>query len=193
MGTTGSVSDLELGTLGVTHPVRDDGPSRMRTRRLSYMVGTFLVTALFVTALIDDYGNVGIYGVTSGTRTAVSADGKTTVTVRYPTVARAAMASPFDIVVQQAGGFNDKITVALSWDWLEMWDENAFYPTPSSSWGEANHLVMEFDPPDGDVLRIIYDARIQPAQQWGRDGYVALVDSAGALTGVVRFHTRVMP
>lgn len=179
--------------MGATHPHHGDGPTRLRTRRLSYAIGTLLVSIIVIAGAVDDAADVGIFGVTTGTRSAVTADGEMTVTVRYPTATRPAMASPFDIEIEKAGGFNERIQVAVSWDWLEMWDENAFYPGPSSSWGEDDHLVMEFDPPEGDVLRIIYDARIQPAQQWGRDGYVAIVDSAGALTGTVRFHTRVLP
>ena len=42
------------------------------------------------------------------------------------------------------------------------------------------------------MLRVIYDARIQPAQQSGRDGYVAVLeDDVPVVT--VRFHTRVPP
>jgi hypothetical protein len=162
----------------------------MRNRRISYALGAILLTAIIVVAITDTLDWTAITGVS--TQTASATGGGYVLDVRYPTVTRPALATPFDIRIERPGGFEGPVDVAVSWDWLEMWDENGWYPTPSSSWADDDHLVMEFDPPPGDVLVIEFDARIQPAQQHGTDGEVAvLADDQPA--AAVRFHTKVLP
>lgn len=138
----------------------------------------------------DRQGWTSAFGVSTGI--ASSHGGGYELTVRYPTVTRAALASPFDVRVQRDGGFDRPIRIAVTWPWLEMWDENAWTPTPSGAWADDDHLVMSFDPPPGEVLRVVYDARIQPAQQAGRTATVAVLDGGDEVVHV-RFRTRVLP
>lgn len=162
----------------------------LRTRRIGYAAGAVTLTLLVAVAIAEMSGRVDAFG--PGSAVVEESGGGYDLAVRYPTVTRGALATPFDIRIERAGGFDGPVEVALDWDWLEMWDENAFYPTPSSSWADEERLVMEFDPPDGEVLRIIYDARIQPSLQLGRDGSVAVLDD-GATVVAVDFHTKVRP
>lgn len=191
VGVAGSETRYTQSAIApVTHPHRGDGPGRMRVRRLSYTFGALALTALVVTAATDHLQWTATTGVSSNT---VRASGEGyELAVRYPSVTRPALASPFDVRVERAGGFDDPIQIAVSWPWLEMWDENSWYPSPSTSYGDDEQLVMEFDPPPGDVLRVIYDARIQPAQQSGRTGFVSVLEDDEPVVAV-RFHTRVMP
>jgi hypothetical protein len=181
---------VQSATDRLTHPARDDGPKQMRVRRVSYLVGTILFTAIVATAVTDRLGWTEATGVSAHTASAAH-DGYD-LEVRYPAVTRPAVASPFDIRVEHDGGFDEPIQIAVSWPWLEMWDENSWYPAPSSAYGDDGQYVMEFDPPPGDVLRVIYDARIQPTQQSGRDGFVSVLEDDIAVV-TVPFHTRVMP
>jgi hypothetical protein len=174
----------------VTHPDRDDGPTRMRIRRFSYVAGMILFTGIVATGVTDSFHWTEVTGVSADTASATR--GGYHLEVRYPAVTRPAIASPVDIRVERDGGFDGPIQIAVSWPWLEMWDENAWYPSPSTSYGDDEELVMEFDPPPGEELRVIYDARIQPAQQSGRDGSVSVLeDDVPVVT--VQLRTRVMP
>jgi hypothetical protein len=142
-------------------------------------------------AVADGLGLAAVGGVS--TRTVGAPGGGYRLTVRYPDVSRPALATPFDITIRHPGGFDSPIRVAVSRSWLGMWDTNAWRPSPASSTGDRANVVMEFDPPDGAVLRVSYDARIQPAQQHGSDGWVSLLDGSGSAVATVRFHTRIVP
>ena len=84
------------------------------------------------------------------------------------------------------------MTVAVDRSYLSMWDENGFYPTPSSETTSDGWLLWEFDPPEGDALVFAYDARIEPGAQRGSHGRVAVLEDGNAVAEVV-FRTRVMP
>ena len=162
----------------------------MRNRHIGYVIGVILLTGIVAVGVTDTLRWTEVTGVSPGTTSA--SEGGYHLEVRYPAVTRPALASPFDIRVERAGGFDGPIQIAVSWPWLEMWDENSWYPSPSSSYGDDDRLVMEFDPPPGEVLRVIYDARIQPAQQSGRDGFVSVLEDDLPIA-TVEFHTRVLP
>jgi hypothetical protein len=179
-----------LASERLTHPTRDEGPDRVRNRRITYVVGSLVLTAIVVLAVTDYLGWTRMWGVSSG-RVSSTGDGYQ-LTVRYPDVTRPALASPFQITVEHAGGFDGPVDIAVSTDFLEMWDANAWYPDPSSSHADDEQVVMEFDPPSGDVLVVTFDARIQPSQQSGHDGEVAVLEDDAPVASV-RFHTRVLP
>lgn len=177
-------------TAGVVDPRRGDGPRRMRNHRITYALGTLALAAIVVSAVTDVLGWTTVTRVSSATASATG--GGYVLTVRYPEVTRPALASPFEIEVERDGGFDGPVQVAVSQSWLRMWDENAWHPEPSTGVGEGDEVVLEFDPPEGEVLRVVYDARIEPDQQRGRDGHVAVVQD-GAHVVRVDFHTRVLP
>lgn len=185
-----AVNDFPTSTFGATHPDRDRGPRRVLTRRIAYGVSYLLLTGVVASAVLDGTSEIDVWGVSTD-RVRASGGGYE-LEVRYPTVTRPALATPFDIVVRRESGFVGPVDVALDPDWLAMWDFQALYPEPSSQVATPTEVIMTFDPPDGDELRIFLDARIQPAQQSGRDGFVALVDQSRTVA-IVTFNTAVRP
>lgn len=105
----------------------------MRIRRIGYVAGMVLLVLLVVVGLGENAVKTEVFGVGTQGRSDVG-DGYR-LTVRYPTVTRGALATPFDVRIHRAGGFDGPIQVAIAWPWLEMWDENSWYPAPSKAWG----------------------------------------------------------
>jgi hypothetical protein len=129
-----------------------------------------------------------------GVRTAsVSASGGGyELTVTHAAVTRPGLATPFDIEVRRAGGLGRPVTVAISSDYLEMFDENGIDPDPASSTSDPGFVHMEFDPPPSGTLTISFDVRLEPGVQWGKTGRVVLLDGERAVADV-SFRTWVMP
>jgi hypothetical protein len=171
-----------------TLPARDAPLSK---RRLGYAITTGLLSALMALVVIDATGGPDLGGVDTET-IEDEADGLT-LEVRYATVSRPALATPFDIRVTQPGGFDLPVRVAVDQGYLRMWDENGLVPAPASETVMGPWLVWEFDPPIGDTLLISYDARIEPAAQSGRDGAVAVLGSDDQPLAELSFTTRVLP
>jgi hypothetical protein len=161
----------------------------LRRRRVGYAVTTAVLTALILLGVVDAFG-VDIYGVDDGTVTA-SGSGYELV-VRYGTVSRPGLATPFEITVRRADGFSGPVTLEVDRTYLAMWDENGLVPAPSAETTSGEWVRWQFDPPAGDTLTIWYDARIEPAAQSGRDGAVAVLHD-GQPVVAVDFYTRVMP
>jgi hypothetical protein len=185
------VADYPTRPFEVAHPERDEGARRVRLRRITYTVTSLLLSALVLSAVLDSATEVDLWGASADEVT--SAGGGYVLEVRYPTVSRPALATPFDIVVRRAGGFDGPVDIAIDSDWFEMWDYQALQPEPSESTGQPDRVIWTFEPPDGDVLRIFLDARIQPAQQSGTGGWVAILDESGEVATRVDFNTRVLP
>lgn len=176
--------------LVLTHPHRGDGPGRARNRRALYGLTTFLLTALMGLAVADVFAPV--LGVDSAT-TSADLDGGGRITVTYTSVTRPALASPFAVDIIRPGGFDgQKIELAVSRPWIEVWDENGFYPTPSGETADDQWVIYEFDPPDGDAFRFFYDARLEPARQESVRGAVELRDGSKVLAALT-FETTVRP
>jgi hypothetical protein len=118
----------------------------------------------------------------------------TSLAVRYPAVTRPALASPFEIVVTRPGGFQgQQVEVTVDTDYVELWDLNGIFPAPAEETATADEVHWTFDPPDGDTLRIVYEARIEPARQEGATGHVAVLDDDGTELVAVDADTRIMP
>lgn len=177
-------------TLGATHPERDDGPRRFRNHRLTIAAFRLFLVLLVGSAVLDTATEVDVWG--PSTDTVRASGGGYELSVRYPTVSRPALATPFDIVVRREGGFNGPVDIAIDPNWFEMWDFQALNPSPSEETAEPTRLIWTFEPPDGEVLRIFFDGRIQPAEQSGRGGYVAVLDD-GVAVAQVTFTSAIRP
>ena len=169
-----------------------DGRSILRRRRLLYATTSFVLALLVGLAVVDAAGFADVYGVDTDH---VRADGGGyALDVRYGTLSRPALATPLEITVVRAGGFDGPVTVAISAEYLSIWDENGLDPDPASSTTEGDWLIWEFDPPlRGDTLSVSFDGRIEPAAQRGKRGRVAVLDDAGNEAVSVSFQTRVLP
>lgn len=135
-------------------------------------------------------GASGFLGVRTASVTA-SAEGYR-LTVVYPGVSRPGLASPWEVVVQHAGGFSAPVTVGTTAGYFDLFDENGLDPDPSAAFNRGDLLVWEFDPPTGDTLMISFDARLEPAVQSGLSGRTVVFVGERAVVEVT-YTTRVMP
>lgn len=120
-------------------------------------------------------GVTGLLGVRTGTSTA-SGNGYD-LSVTYASVARAGLDVPWQVTVSHPGGFGKEVVLAVTGDYFDIYETQGFTPDPSSGVRDADTLYLTFDAPDGDVLRVSYDAYIQPSAQVGREATVSVVDA----------------
>lgn len=152
-----------------TAPV-EDGLAVSR-RSLWWRRGVVALLALFVLAALSQQ-----LGVRSDTVRASS--GELSVTIRYADRARGALAAPFEIDVERIGGFERSVEVRTRQGYLAIFDDNGFEPEPASESTEDGDVVWTFDPPPGDTLTIVVDARIEPGV-FGREHGVSTVSADG--------------
>lgn len=178
-------------TVSTVEGIDDDLDGEIRRRRRRYGLTTLALSLLMALGVVDALGWLDTYGVDDATVRA--SGGGYDLAVRYGTVSRPALATPFEITVTKEGGFGGApITLAVDRAYLELWDENGLIPAPAAEVTQGEWVEWEFDPPDGDTLTVWYDARIEPAAQSGRDGAVAVLDGGDPVV-TVAFHTRVLP
>lgn len=173
--------------------IAEFGPESDRNllmRRAMYTVTTLVLTAILALGVAETFGWLTVYGVDTATRTA--SGGGYDLEVLYPSMSRPALATPFQIEVSRAGGFNAPITVAVALSYFELWDENGLFPAPSAETTRGEWVDWEFDPPEGDTLTVYYDARIAPTVQSGMSGAVAVVED-GRNVVEVEFETEIRP
>ena len=136
-------------------------------------------------------GVAGLLGVR--TTTADASDNGWSVQLEYASVARSGLDVPFTATVRHEGGFGDVVTLALTGDYLDIYETQGFHPEPSTSRRDADTLYLTFDAPvEGDTFVVAYDAYIQPAAQRGRDGTLAVLTD-GREVASVSFRTRLLP
>jgi hypothetical protein len=179
-------------TVAVVHPDTDDGRKRMRHRRWMSWTTSLLLAVVMGSAVVDGLDVADVWGVDSAVVEAAGPE-STFLRVRYPTVTRPALASPFEIVVERAGGFDNEIELAVDLDYIRMWDLNGMFPAPSSERSDDGRVIWTFDPPEGSTFRFVYEARIEPGVQMEeRRGVVSLLEG-GEVAMTVRFVTKVRP
>jgi hypothetical protein len=181
-GRTTSISTVE--------GLEPEADRQLRARRWLYGTTSVFLAAVMVLGLIDAVGWADTYGVDTG-RVEASGGGYD-LSVRYGTVSRPALATPFEITVRRGDGFDQPVTLVVDRSYLEMWDENGLMPAPSAETTRGEWVEWEFDPPESDELTVFYDGRIEPAAQSGRGGSVAVLEDGAAVVSV-EFHTRVLP
>ena len=168
-----------------------DSRSVIRRRRWLHRITIGVITAILALAVLDGLDVFGAYGVNTA-EVRAEGDGVTLV-VEYTSTTRPALASPFRVRVEQDGGFDGPITVAVSRPWIEIWDLNGVFPAPSSETGDDEWVEWEFDPPDGEIFEVFYDWRLEPARQETQDGVLELRDETGDVLATVEFTTTVRP
>jgi hypothetical protein len=183
--------DPEVDVLDVlVMPGTPDVARDLRGRRVLYGATSLVLAVIVLLAVLDGVGVTEAYGV--ATDHVRDEGGGCALDVRYSTVSRPALATPFEIEVRRPGGFDGPVSVAVSHEYLRIWDENGLYPTPSSETTMGGWLVWEFAPPLGDTLRLTYDGRIEPGAQRGQSGAVAVLEDDVPVLDV-EFRTRLRP
>jgi hypothetical protein len=147
----------------------------------------FLVLLLLVVLA----GLVGLAGVRSTTSTHTELGW--TLTLEHASIARAGLDVPWEVRVRRQGGFDGPVTLAVTGEYLDIFETQAFHPEPAASRRDAQLLYLEFDPPPaGEELVVAYDAYIQPASQLGAEGSVSVIDG-GVPRATVEFGTTLWP
>jgi hypothetical protein len=152
----------------------DDGLAASRRSRW-WRRSVLAVLVLFVLAAVTR--QLGVR-----TDTVRASSGELSVTVRYADRARGALAVPFSIDVTRRGGFDGPIEVRTSQRYLAIFDDNGFEPEPAGMSTEAGAVIWTFDPPPGDTLSLVLDARIEPGVFGREHGSTTVVAGADAVT-----------
>ncbi|HEX2154703.1 MAG TPA: hypothetical protein VHL52_12095 [Acidimicrobiia bacterium] len=168
-----------------TIPEDPDPIWNRRETRLHYISFGFvlLITALAAT---------GVLGVRTTTSVG-SADGYT-LEVHHASVSRPGLATPFSVsVVAEAASLPGSVTVRVDSAFFQMFDENGLDPQPASSFNDSEWTTWTFDvPPNSTELKVDFDARIEPAAQWGETAAATLlIEDEEVVT--VDFSTWIMP
>jgi hypothetical protein len=126
---------------------------------------------------------LGLLGVRS-TTTEDAAEGWT-LRLEHAAVARAGLDVPFTVTVTREGGFGEKVTLAVTGEYFDLYETQGFNPVPSETSRDGELFYLTFDaPPQGETLVVTYDAYIQPAAQRGKDGTVSVMDEGQPVVSV---------
>lgn len=157
-------------------------------RRSAFYRGVFaLAISAFVVA-----GAANVFGVRH-TEVSKVADGYE-LTVTYGSNSRPGLATLWEVEVRHDGGFDGPITLATTASYFGAFDENGLDPDPDKAYGEGEDIVWEFEPPEGDVFSLSFDARIEPSQQLTTfPARTALLDENGDEIVAVSYETKVWP
>ena len=74
-----------------------------------------------------------------------------------------------------------------------MFDENGLDPDPALAISDGRWLIWEFERPDGEVLQIDFDARIEPGVQAAWIDATTQILEGGRPVTSVDYRTWVMP
>lgn len=175
-------SDEEAGS---TIPSADSGTNGWE--RGLRLTSTGLIGALVLAGL------VGVLGVRTGTATA--AGNGLSMSVTHAAVTRPGLATPLGVRVMTDDGSSlpASITTRIESSYLAMFDENGLAPEPSSSFQSDEWTWWTFDIPDGArTFEVSFDARLEPAVQWGEEA-TAAIEVGGEEVLAVDFTTWVLP
>ena len=163
----------------------DPIPARkVRRARLLRRIG------LVVVSLVVLAGAIGLFGIR--TRTVTASGGGYTMTLQYPATDRSDEPAHWVLSVQRNGGFSGPVQIGVTQSYLDLLDMNAIEPEPSASENVGGFVVWTFDPPEGDVLRVLLDANIQLNAHFGAGAQVAVFDH-GVPAVHVNYRTWVAP
>lgn len=118
-----------------------------------------------------------------------------TLRLDYPASGRSGLDARWQVRVEHPDGFEDKLTLAVTGDYFDIFETQGFFPEPSETTRDGETLYLTFDSPEGTTFLLDYDAYIQPASQQGRSAHLAVVDSptgGNELVGL-DYTTRLVP
>ena len=169
-----------------TAPGPTDIPRQLRARR--WRRAFVVVLAVFLAL-----GALGVYGVETTSKSA--SGGGYELEVRYATVSRPGLATPWSFEVRRPGGFPDGLTVAVTSSYFDAFDENGLDPAPAEAISDGERTIWRFAPSPADTFAVSFDARIEPAVQLKTvKGQVSvLAGPSGPPAVTVSFETFVMP
>jgi len=140
-------------------------------------------------------GATGFLGVKSRTTTVTGREGYQ-LQVRYAQITRPGTNSPWELTITHAGGFNDKVMVETTSEYVDLFDQVTVNPQPSSETANDQVDRWTFDPPQGDdTMTVSLDATVRPDVELRRtDGYAAVyVGGDDTPVAGIAFRTTVLP
>ena len=146
-----------------------------------------MLTAMTVAVLA---GLVSLLGVHTSTASA-EANGYH-LALRYPSVARAGLDTPWQVTVTRPGGLGKQVTLAITGDYFNIFETQGFHPEPADETRDADTLYLTFAAPPGNTFVVDFDAYIQPSSQQGRTATLAVMHGGQPMVSL-DFNTRLMP
>jgi hypothetical protein len=175
------------GSEGTTPtPTRPDHESvaRLRRHRAARRVGIAFIAVLVALGLTNRFGlRMG---------SAVAERDGVVFQVDYASVTRSGLATPWRAEVRSPAGFGGPVTIATSAAYLDRFDFNQWYPEPSATATRGDQLLLTFERPEGDLLRIRFDGRASPTFGLSSSATTSL-ETAGLPPLSVEYRTWVMP
>lgn len=153
----------ETSTLDGVHPVAE-GPRRLLWRRAG-----FVVLALVVLA-----GLLGFLGDRVGVVEGPTGDGHH-LQLEYAQTSRPGLDVPFEIRLTRPEGLDPEVTLAITGDYLRLYETQAWYPEPSEQTRDGEWLYLTFTTHGQSEMVIDFDAYIQPNAVLPRSGQLAVV------------------
>jgi hypothetical protein len=128
----------------------------------------------------------------SKTEGVTATGGGYTLSVVYARVTRPGLPVRWEYTIRHPGGFQGKIDVATTFEYLNLFDVTNIQPSPSEETANRDVIVWSFDPPPGDVFSVTFDAATEVGVHvLPRATASVLVDGRPAVQ--VRFRTVVVP
>ena len=123
----------------------------------------------------------------------VASEGGITIEAKTPSVARGGLDSTLDLTISKPGGFEEPVQVAITADWLDMFQQAGIDPEPEGATADPERVIWSFEPPPGDSLEVSVDLTMRPAVRTGEEAHLAVVDEDGNDLASLDFDTRVVP
>ena len=185
----GSVRAVQRESDRRRHSTEPEATDISRQRRARSIRRIFVASLALFLAL----GALGFYGVR--TRTTTASGGGYELSVRYASISRPGLATPWSFAVTRAGGFPDGLTVAVTSSYFDAFDENGLGPAPVGETTDGERTIWRFAPQASDILSVSFDARIEPGVQLSsiKGRIEVLAGTTGPPAVGVDFSTFVMP
>jgi len=99
-----------------------------------------------------------------GTRTAIASSeaGGYRLAVTYPTITRPGLPIRWEIAVEHTGGFDGRIQLATTFDYLHLFDISNTEPDAAKATASADDVIYTFNSPEGETFRVSMDGNTEP-------------------------------
>jgi len=169
-----------MSTLDPVRPV-EKGPRSLVWRRAG-----FFVLLLFVLA-----GLFGFLGDRVGVVEGPAPDGHH-LSLEFAQTSRPGLDVPFEIRVTRPEGLDPEVTLALTGDYLDLYETQGWYPEPTEQTRDGEWVYLTFATEGQPVMVIDFDAYIQPTAVLPQSGQLALVVD-GEPVDPLSFRTVIFP
>jgi hypothetical protein len=162
----------------------ESDPKRLRLARNMRRVGIVALVVLL---------GLGLAGLFDPRDDEVSATGPgLDLQVSYPERLRGGLESALELELSRTNGFPSPIEVAITRDWLALFDLGSIDPQPASETGDPERVIWSFEPPPGEELEVTVNLTLRPAVRSSEQATVAVLDG-GKVLASAKIETSVVP